>query len=548
MARVKPLSPALVSKIAAGEVVERPASVVKELVENSLDAGADRIEVELKDGGLGLVRVVDNGEGMEEEDALLAIEEYSTSKISSLEDLSAISTLGFRGEALHAISSVSRFVLLTSSGDLGTVVKVEGGTLLSVSKAPRAQGTTVDVRDLFFNLRARRRFLRSPATERAHVLRVMREYILAYPGVHFLVREGGDVLLEALPGTMEERAASLWNLEAQDILPLDYRKGDMGLTGVMAKPRHTRRDSKGEFFFVNGRPVRDRLLAVALMEGLRNMLVRGEYPLAALFIDIPPGEVDVNVHPSKREVRFRRPHEVVTLVKDGVEKALGIPFSAGGWEGHGYGPSFHVSGELAPGRVFKVEEAGMAFSIPSWRFLGEYAGVYLLVEREGDLVLVDKHALHERMIYDTIREAWERGGRTRLLLVPLELGLEEGEGARLRKEASALEAMGFRFQLKGEEGCEIKGVPQWFQGDAVAFFKAWLAQGEAAGEEEMVARAATLACGLAVKAGDPLGMAQVEVLMAFLESRGLDLTCPHGRPVALRLSLGEVERLFKRRI
>ncbi len=547
MAKVKPLPPALVSKIAAGEVVERPASVVKELVENSLDAGATRIEVELKRGGLGLIKVVDDGEGMEEEDALLAIEEYSTSKITTLEDLGAISTLGFRGEALHAISSVSRFTLFTSPGDLGTVVKVEGGVMKSVSKAPRSRGTTVEVGDLFFNLRARRRFLRSPSTERSHILQVMREYVLAYPRIHFIVREEGDVLMEAFPGSLEERASFLWGLEPKEILPLEHREGDLELTGVLARPSHTRRDSRGEFFFINGRPVRDRFLAAALMEGLRGRLVKGEYPLVALFIKMPPQEVDVNVHPSKREVKFRSPRQVATLVKRGVDKALGVPPSTGGEAGYGYRPSsaFRESFSMTgPG----VEEARLAFSLPSWRFLGEYAGVYLLAEMEGDLVLVDKHALHERMIYDTIRESWERGGRVRLLLVPLELELEEEEREMLEETTPALEAMGFRFQLKGAGVCEIKGVPQWFQGDAVAFFKAWLAQGEAAGEEEMMARAASLACRQAIKAGDPLGGTQVEGLMNYLESRGLDLTCPHGRPVAVRLSQGDVERLFKRRI
>ncbi|RLE00157.1 MAG: DNA mismatch repair endonuclease MutL, partial [Aquificota bacterium] len=278
MGRVRPLPPSLVSKIAAGEVVERPASVVKELVENSLDAGACQVEVELEDGGLRLVRVVDDGEGMEEEDALLALEEYSTSKIATIQDLSCITTLGFRGEALHAIAAVSRFTLFTSPGGLGTVVKVEGGVLKSVSKKPRSRGTTVEVRDLFFNLRARRRFLRSSATERSHILQVMKEYILAYPKVRFLLRERGEVLLEALLGDLKERAAALWGLKPKDILSLEAQDGSMRLEGVLAAPHFTRRDARGEFFFVNGRPVKDRLLAGALMEGMRTRLVKGEYP------------------------------------------------------------------------------------------------------------------------------------------------------------------------------------------------------------------------------------------------------------------------------
>jgi len=543
--RVRPLPPSLVSKIAAGEVVERPASVVKELVENSLDAGACQVEVELEDGGLRLVRVVDDGEGMEEEDALLALEEYSTSKIATIQDLSCITTLGFRGEALHAIAAVSRFTLFTSPGGLGTVVKVEGGVLKSVSKKPRSRGTTVEVRDLFFNLRARRRFLRSPVTERSHILQVMKEYILAYPKVRFLLRERGEVLLEALPGDLKERAAALWGLKPKDILSLEAQDGSMRLEGVLAAPPFTRRDARGEFFFVNGRPVKDRLLAGALMEGMRTRLVKGEYPFCGLFLSIPPEDVDVNVHPSKREVKFRRPYEVASLVKRGVAAVLGGPSSKGSAESPSYSSHLGLSFQ---GRMERVEEVRMPFSLPSWRFLGEYAGLFFLVEMEGDLVLVDKHALHERMLYDTIREGWEKQGKVRLLLVPLEFSMEETELSRLMGTREVLEGMGFRFQLKGEGLCEIKGVPQWFQGDAVAFFQSWAAEGEVVGEEELVARAASLACREAVKAGDALSVDQIDRLLAFLESRGLDLTCPHGRPVAVRLSKGDVERLFKRRI
>jgi len=546
VAKVRPLSPALVSKIAAGEVVERPASVVKELVENSLDAGASRVEVVLEDGGLRLVKVVDDGEGMEEEDALLALEEYSTSKISTLQDLSSITTLGFRGEALHAISAVSRFTLFTSTGELGTGVRVEGGVIKTVTKGPRSRGTTVEVRDLFFNLRARRRFLRSPSTERAHILQVMREYILAYPEVNFLLVEKGDLLLQAFPGGLGDRAALLWALKEEDIVTLEAREGDLELTGVLARPPHARRDSRGLFFFVNGRPVRDRLLAGALMEGMRSRLVKGEYPMVALFLHMPPGDVDVNVHPSKREVKFRRPYQVAALVKKGVEKALGAPSPGVRWQGASLPhPPSSVHGSHWSG---EVREERIPFSLPSWRFLGEYAGLYLVVEQDGDLVLVDKHALHERMLYDTIRENWDKGGKARLLLVPLEFQLEGEEGEFLKETAHALEALGFRIQLKGEGLCEIKGVPQWFQGDAVAFFRSWLAQGEPAGEDELMARAASLACRQAMKGGDALRGDQVDRLMAFLDSRGLDLTCPHGRPVAVRLSRGDVERLFKRRI
>jgi len=542
MAKVKPLSPALVSKIAAGEVVERPASVVKELVENSLDAVATRVDVEVERGGLALVRVVDDGEGMDEEDALLALEEYATSKISSLNDLSSIQTLGFRGEALHAISSVSRFTLVTSTKDLATVVRVEGGILKGVSKRPRRRGTTVEVRDLFFNLRARRRFMRSPSTEMAHVLRTMREYGLAYPGVHFTLREGDRVILDVSSASLEERAAALWGVKLQDLLHGQLERGPMALEGLMTRPALARRDAKHLFFFANGRPVKDRLLVMALMETLRGRLVKGEYPMALLFLTLSPKEVDVNVHPAKREVKFRPLRDVLTLIRDWGASLLGgdhppySPFPPPS------PPVFYPEGSLP--REGGVREASLGLAPLPWRFLGEYSGVFLLLEMEGDLIMVDKHALHERMLYDAIRKEWDVEKGVRLLLVPLEVPMESEPPSHI---LDALEEMGFRLRLKGDGVCEIKGVPQWFQGDVGAFIGSMLEGGDL-GRGEMVRRAATLACRGAVKAGDPLTPTQFEGLMDYLISKGLDLTCPHGRPVVVRLSRGEVDRLFKRRV
>ncbi len=542
MAKVRSLSPALVSKIAAGEVVERPASVVKELVENSLDAGATRVEVEVERGGLALVRVADDGEGMDEEDALLALEEYSTSKISTLNDLSSIQTLGFRGEALHAISSVSRFTLITSTKELATVVGVEGGTSKGISKRPRRQGTTVEVRDLFFNLRARRRFMRSPSTEMAYILRTVREYALAYPGVHFTLREGGRVVLDVTSASLEERVAALWKVKPQDLLHGQLERGPMALEGLMTHPAFTRRDAKYLFFFVNGRPVKDRFLVMALMETLRGQLVKGEYPMALLFLTLPPKEVDVNVHPAKREVKFRLLRDVLTLIRDwsvSLLKGDNYPYP---FPSSSVPFAFYPEGFLPRGGG--VREVALGLAPLPWRFLGEYGGVFLLLEMDGDLVMVDKHALHERMLYDAIRKEWGGGRGVRLLLVPLEVPMESEPPPHI---LDALEEMGFRFQLKGSGVCEIKGVPQWFQGDACSFIGSMLEKVDG-GQEEMMRRAATLACKGAVKAGDPLTVTQVERLMDYLISRGLGLTCPHGRPVAVILSRGEVEKLFKRRV
>ena len=542
MAKVKPLSPALVSKIAAGEVVERPASVVKELVENSLDAGATRVEVEVERGGLALVRVVDDGEGMEEEDALLALEEHTTSKISTLSDLSSIYTLGFRGEALHAISSVSRFTLVTSTGDLATLVKVEGGILKGVSKRPRRRGTTVEVRDLFFNLRARRRFMRSPSTEMAYILRVMREYGLAYPKVHFTLRERNRVLLDVPAASLEERVAALWGVKPQDLLYGRLERGSMTLEGLMARPALARRDAKFLFFFVNGRPIKDRFLTMALMEALRERLVKGEYPMALLSLTLPPQEVDVNVHPSKREVKFRSLRDVLNLIRDwGTSLSAGKHASCA--TSHSPSPPV-LYPEVSVPKAESVREASLRLTPPPWRFLGEYGGVFLLLEMEGDLVIVDKHALHERMLYDTIRKEWDTKVGTRPLLIPLEVPVESEPASHILE---ALKEMGFRLRLKGDGVCEIKGVPQWFKGDVVTFIRSMLEGGDL-GREEMIRRAATLACRGAIKAGDPLTPAQIEGLMDYLISKGLDLTCPHGRPVVVRLSRGEVDRLFKRRI
>ena len=560
MRKIQRLSPVMVSKIAAGEVIERPASVVKELVENSLDANASRIEVDIDKGGLKIVRVVDNGEGMEEDDALAALEEYSTSKISSLEDLCFISTLGFRGEALHAISSVSRLLLFTSTGGLGTVVKAEGGLVKGVAKRPRAKGTTVEVRDLFFNLRARRKFLRSPATEMGHVLQLMKEYVLAYPQVHFVLRENDKVFIDYPSGSLIERAAALWSIAEDAVLEIELQGDGVILEGCLANPASLiRKDAKGIFFFVNGRPVKDRLLVTGLVRGLRHRLPRGEYPLCALFLKLSAEDVDVNVHPSKREVKFRRPQEVARLLQEGISSVLDgrldekrTIFAPSGERGlisdrmariSGSSYSFHGSHGFS-----RVCEERMDLGTPFWRFLGEYAGVFLLLEVGDDLVLVDKHALHERMIYDVLMRQDKAGKAGRLLLVPLEVFLEPGEAECIAYLAKLLEKLGFILTLKGEDSCEIRGVPSWFKGDVVLFVRALLEQGEVVAEEEMRERIASLACREAIKAGDSLEFSEVERLLNHLDFKGMELTCPHGRPVVVRLSRAEVDRLFKRRV
>ena len=521
--RIKRLPPHIVSRIAAGEVVERPASVVKELIENAIDAGATRISVSLGDGGRSLVEVWDDGCGMTEEEALVAVERHTTSKVSSERDLEAISTLGFRGEALYAISSVSMFTLITrtASDDTATRLRIHGGLLKGVDKVYRdTQGTTVTVENLFFNLRARRRFLKSKRIEQEHVRRVFKEYSVAYPSISFSYAEDGEPLWSLSPAPLEERIA-------------DVLRGSVLGESESSLARLILVDNgEGELMlFVNGRAVQDRGLAYLVRGALKQRFSSDSIPTAVLFLEIDPKDVDVNVHPTKREVRFRDRQRVYSAVEDVLGKACRRSYS---YAPDSYTPSVAERVDVSYMSSQQASLQGLDTSL-RYRFLGEAFGVYMLFEdaEENQLLIVDKHALHERLIYDSVIEGTSASVK---VFIPLD---EEMLSYR-----DVLERIGFEV----EEGA-ITAVPKWAYGSEMRIVRNILSELEAeAAASPSHVEVARIACRAAVKAGDVLRPPDADYVARLLERLGEDLTCPHGRPVVVKLKKGEIDSLFKRRL
>ncbi len=612
MGKVRVLPDGVANRIAAGEVVERPASVVKELVENAVDAGAVRIQVRLEEAGKRLVEVADDGEGMSREDALLALERHATSKIWRAEDLFQIRTLGFRGEALPSIASVSRFRLRTRTeqSQEGTEVVVEGGRVLSVRAAGVPKGTTVEVRDLFFNVPARRKFLKSDATELRNCTDTVTLLALVHHDVGFELRSGARAVLSVPPGqSLEERAEELAGAEAGGRLYWSrWEDGPRALAFAFAPPHLGRGHRKGLRLFVNGRPVADRLLLRAVMEGYRGLLETGRYPLALLWLDLPPEEVDVNVHPAKREVRFRDEGKVFRWVAGCVGEALsGAPWARSGSGGPASRGGGMPAGKAAPEepcrpRVAEAVErygrhsaaaAGGARSFPArprppaekpvfppllgerafpgkpagpdrprWmespfgrlRFLGVLHAVYLLLEDadSGDLVIIDQHAAHERVLYETLLSG-KKDGRLggQRLLVPVTLECSPAEMAAHEERKDVLEALGLCVEPFGSRALAVTEGPAGLSPGALeALVRDVLSgdppEGAQPGRDALDAWARRAACAAAVKAGRVLHPEEVAALLERLGRLKHPGHCPHGRPLVVRLGRRELEEMFRR--
>ncbi|HET9594644.1 MAG TPA: DNA mismatch repair endonuclease MutL, partial [Anaeromyxobacteraceae bacterium] len=453
MPRIQVLPPGLVNQIAAGEVVERPASVVKELVENALDAGARQIQVDVEEGGLGLVRVADDGSGMACDDALLALERHATSKLRDADGLTAIATMGFRGEALPAIASVSRMRLDTcdgAEGAPGTRLVLDGGRVVEQGPIARTRGTTVEVRDLFFNTPARRKFMRAPPAEAGHSSEAVLRLALARPDVGFALRSGGRAVLGSPPGAplADRAAAALGREAARHLLPVEGGRGEVRVRGLATAPDHSEATGRALYLYVNGRYVRDRGAAHAVLRAYAGTLPQGRFPAGVLFVEVPSGRVDVNVHPQKLEVRFADPRAVLDALFHAVAESL----RTAPWLRHGAGTARAAPGASAvPDGAAAVPLAGeevaavlaearaaagsaspplpplpganRAFAFPiapepgapprdpgyfgALRYVGQHARTYLLCEAPGGaLVVVDQHASHERLLFHRLREAW----------------------------------------------------------------------------------------------------------------------------------------------
>jgi DNA mismatch repair protein MutL len=519
--KIHVLPPGLVNQIAAGEVVERPASVVKELCENALDAGARTIAVDIEDGGLVLVRVADDGAGMDHDDALLALERHATSKLRDAEGLATIATMGFRGEAVPAIASVSRFRLDTSPGEdgAGTRILVEGGALLETSPVARTRGTTVEVRDLFFNTPARRKFMRAAATEAGHVSEALTRLALARSDVGFTLRSGGRVLLSSRAGELlSERVAQAIGREvARHFVAIDATRGEVRVHGVVTSPDHSQATSRSLYLFVNGRYFRDRSASHAVLRAYAGVLPHGRHPGGVLFVELPLDRVDVNVHPQKLEVRFAEARSVQDAIHHAVSSALrtapwlgrggagsarpGTPptTAAGGGEPHGGAVAGAPGDPLAAEEVASVLswaraihpplESGALLPFPpsppgasqplpftaalhgepspplgyfgSLRYLGQHVRTYLLCEAPGGaLVIIDQHASHERLLFHRLQEAQRlRQVRAQSFLVPQVVTLPGPLARSLEAHLAELAALGLDLEPFGGDAFAVKGAP-----------------------------------------------------------------------------------------
>jgi DNA mismatch repair protein MutL len=604
MSRIHLLPDTLVSQIAAGEVVERPASVVKELVENALDAGAALIEIQLEGGGKSRIAIGDDGLGMGRDDALLAFDRHATSKIASFDDLERVATLGFRGEALATVAAVARVEMTTAElpGE-GHRVVIEGGRVRVAEPFARPRGTTIDVRSLFFNVPARRKFLKAPQTELRRCVEVVQGYALARPDVRFQVGHEGRELLDALPapGTpagSRERIGQIFGTElARELAEIPPGpEGEMAIRGFVGTPATAR--GRRHFIYVNRRLVRDRAVLATFYRAVRDEWKGEDFPALFLFLDIPPEEVDVNVHPQKAEVRFRD-HGLLDSVYDALrrtlERARGeeaaplrtpasepyVPFAWQGlgdprppvaWERTRSDLPAEVTGEPSPALVELparlatpsyapltrsiVPLSGRSGEARPFRLLGQYKGTLILLEGPDGLYLIDQHVAHERILYERLRRAMaaERPP-VQHLLSPVLLDLSPAERIRLSELAPGLEEHGFALTSLSGKTLALTSTPAVLTaGDAEALLRGLAADSgdSLAGAADLTRQilenlAASMACKAAVKMHHPLSAPEMEALVAELFTAEQPYACPHGRPIVLQMTDSDLERRFGRR-
>jgi DNA mismatch repair protein MutL len=603
---IRPLPPELINQIAAGEVIERPSSVVKELVENSLDAGASRIEVDIEQGGARLIRVRDDGGGIAPDELPLAVASHATSKIGSFDDLEHVASMGFRGEALASVSSVARFALTSRqrAADAAFRIEVDGGKLQAARPAQHPPGTSVEVRDLFYNVPARKKFMRAERTEFAHIDDLLKSLALARGSVEFrLSHNGKPVRIWKAARDAQAQLARVAEVLGEDFpaqsLRVDHAAAGMRLSGWVGLPTASRSQSDQQYFYVNGRLVRDRVVAHAVRQAYADVLFHGRHPAFVLYLELDPAGVDVNVHPAKHEVRFREQrlvhdflfrtlHEALSQTRAGqVEShaqaddgrlhmstasapAPGLPGIArmSSWPAHAeqnrlalgvrdepladYAALLGESPRALPAAVaMPVEEEGEA--PPLGYAIAQLKNIYVLAENAQGLVLVDMHAAHERITYEKLK-AGRTGSnlRSQLLLVPLNLAVSAKEAAAAEEHTDALAEWGLELSRSGPSGVVVRRIPALLEGaDVTQLTRDVLAELAQHGssrrlqelENELLS---TMACHGSVRAGRRLTLPEMNALLREMEATERSGQCNHGRPTWTQLSLSELDRLFMR--
>ena len=596
MSHIKILPEILSNKIAAGEVVERPASVVKELIENSLDAKSKKIIIEVENGGRSIIRVSDNGTGMNHDDVLLSIERYATSKIFTDRDLFSINTLGFRGEALPSIGSVSKFSMVSrdESSDAGTEIYVEGGRIKKVEQIGAPVGSMITIKQLFYNTPARRKFLKTVNTEMGHIADTVAATALSRSDVHFTLYHNSKMVSNWLPTSDPvDRAADVLGKDVRaDLYPLNFKDGNISIYGRIASPGVTRSTFRGVYIYVNGRVVRDRVIRHALMEGYSQRLMKSSFPVAVLFINVPFDQVDVNVHPTKNEVRFVRQKEVHDLVQRSVAETLShadlpawgprksqdnnnvqeqprVAEQTSGYRDigrrctsfEGEGALRLKSASLGDEGVFHSNQQLATRQTPIWekkrlsdlRIIGQLHNTYILCESKDELFLIDQHAAHERIVFEQLKKR-SKGLKTasQRLLIPETIDLGYLEAEMLGSLISEFEKLGFEIEHFGGNTFVVKSVPGILSGRQVKplimeIVEKMIKTGFAPGlEKAMDEFLILMACHSAIRANQSLSDVQIKGLLEQLENCENPSHCPHGRPTWIKWTIKDLEKSFGR--
>ncbi len=574
MGKIHVLDDATINKIAAGEVIERPSSVVKELIENSIDAGATNIRIEVTKAGKKQIRVIDNGCGMSKEDALVSFLKHATSKIKSIDDIENVRTMGFRGEALSSISAVARVEIITKTKDelSGTKAVVHGGKLMSVTEAGAADGTVVNVEELFYNTPARKKYLKSDSTELAHIIDVVTGNALGHNNVSFTLLHNGNEILRSPSSLLMDAIIHIYGQDvARAMLPVYFESSLAKVTGFVSKPSLTRGSLGLQSFYINDRNINSRAISFALRNGYGTLLPKGRFPIAVLKIYVDTGEVDVNVHPTKNQVRLSHEREICDVVALAVKTALSqktlIPDvnlhkQSLLYENAPAAPlvresaaGFKVSMKDTERRLLRTERAGKddrksKLLMPEVKVLGQVDSVYVIAETGDGLMIIDQHAAHERVFYEQVRES--RRSDSQELIVPINLELEPKEKVLMKECIPHLEEFGFRISEFGPDAFAVTAVPDVLGRlenpelihDIITDI---LSEGKVKGETGIFERVTkSIACRGALKAGADCSSSQLESLVEQLFRTENPYTCPHGRPTMVSFNRRELDKLFKR--